>query len=134
MLYPRTRFMQLMIGVLSATLALPAQSVPSGHVVAEADLQKAMENASQTRLAQAAALQDLFRGDRAQKAFREAHLDGQQVVQAIPFLSDAELANLSSRAAVAQQEFAAGALTNQQLTYIVIALATAVVILVIVVH
>jgi len=47
-------------------------------------------------------------------------------------LNDQELARLAARAEKANSDFAAGSLTNQELTYIVIALGTAVLILVIV--
>ena len=55
-----------------------------------------------------------------------------QVTAALPLLGDEELAQLASRAERAQADFAAGALSNQEITYILIALATAVIILVIV--
>ena len=52
--------------------------------------------------------------------------------KAIATLSPDELARLSARTTEIQNDFAAGALTNEQLTYIVIALATAVIVLIIV--
>jgi hypothetical protein len=59
-------------------------------------------------------------------------MDQSKVRQAVSFLSDEELARLAARATRIENDFAAGALNNQQITYILIALATAVVILVIV--
>ena len=59
-------------------------------------------------------------------------VDYKKVDQAIATLSPEELARLATRTNQIQKDFAAGALTNQELTYIVIALATAVLILVIV--
>jgi hypothetical protein len=47
-------------------------------------------------------------------------------------LSPEELARLATKTNQIQTDFAAGALTNQQLTYIVIALGTAVLVLLIV--
>ncbi len=63
---------------------------------------------------------------------KKGRIDAGQVTKAIPTLTDEDLARLAQRAASAESDFAAGALSNQELTYIVIALATAVVILVIV--
>ncbi len=54
-----------------------------------------------------------------------------QVQQAIPTLSDQELAQLARQTDRIQNDFAAGALSNEQLTYIIIALATAVVVILI---
>jgi len=55
-----------------------------------------------------------------------------KVEKALPYLSDEELKRLASQTEKIEQDIAAGSLTNQQLTYIIIALATAVIILVIV--
>jgi len=48
-------------------------------------------------------------------------------------LSDEELARLAARTEKVRKDFAAGALTNQQITYIIIALATALIVVIIVV-
>jgi hypothetical protein len=53
-------------------------------------------------------------------------------MRAVPMLSDAELAQLSSRIDSAQTDFAAGALDNEHITYIIIALAAAVIVLVLI--
>jgi len=48
-------------------------------------------------------------------------------------LPDEELARLAARTEKVRKDFAAGALTNQQITYIIIALATALIVVIIVV-
>ena len=53
--------------------------------------------------------------------------------QVVSLLGDDDLARLAAQTDRVRADLEAGALTNQQLTYIVIALATAVIILVIVV-
>ena len=55
-----------------------------------------------------------------------------KIEKAFPQLSDEELARLALQTDKIQNDLAAGALTNQQLTYMTIALATAVIILIIV--
>ena len=50
--------------------------------------------------------------------------------KAVATLSPDELARLASRTNQLQRDFAVGALTNQELTYIVIALAAAVIVLI----
>jgi hypothetical protein len=59
-------------------------------------------------------------------------LDYRKVDRAIATLSPDELAQLAAKTNALQKDFAAGALSNQELTYIVIALATAVIVLLIV--
>lgn len=59
-------------------------------------------------------------------------MDAAEIVSAVSVLDDESLSRLAAQAFDAQQDVAAGSLTNQQLTYIVIALGTAVLILVIV--
>jgi len=68
----------------------------------------------------------------ARKAFETVKLDPAKVSQALAFLNDDELARLAAQSEKIQHDVAAGALTNQQITYILIALGTAVIILVIV--
>jgi hypothetical protein len=71
--------------------------------------------------------------DPAQKPRRCAlKVDYQKVQKAVATLSPEELARLASQTNQIQKDVAGGALTNQQLTYIVIALGTAVIVLVLV--
>lgn len=77
-----------------------------------------------------AKVQKFFSSRQAEQALKSAHLDPVQIKDAVPSLSDQELARLAARADKAQKNFAAGSLTNQQITYILIALGTAVVVLI----
>lgn len=103
------------------------------HVVATADLQKEVVAASQTRQRNEAQVEKFFSSAQAQQALKSAHMDVQQVQKAVRSLDDEELARLAAQTRKAQNDFAAGALSNQDITYIVIALATAIIIIVIVV-
>lgn len=76
-------------------------------------------------------MQSFFSSETGRKALSSSKLHAEKIVRAAPLLSDEELAELTARADRAEADFKAGALTNQQLTYIVIALGTAVLILVI---
>jgi hypothetical protein len=67
------------------------------------------------------------------KALQEGRIDAGRLERAVAALDSAELAKLASRTQQIQKDFAAGALTNQELTYIVIALGVAVLILIVVV-
>ena len=114
-------------------LPLASQTTSGGdHVVPAPVLHQAVRAASQARQDNLAKLDRFFSSEPAKKAFATAKLDSARVSQALSLLSDEELARLASQSDKVQNDVAAGALTNQQITYILIALATAVIILVIV--
>lgn len=102
------------------------------HVVTSSDLQKDVNQAARTRRSQELKIETFLQTPRAKKALAAVNIDYKTVEKGVPLLNDRELAGLSARAGKAQSDFAAGALTNQQLTYVIIALATAVIILVII--
>ena len=101
------------------------------HVVPLTELHQAAAAATNSRQANLDKVQQFFATDAAANALRSVGIDGEQVKTAVPMLGDEELARLAARAGQAQADFSAGALSNLHLTYIVIALATAVIILVI---
>ena len=111
--------------------AVQAQSL-QGHVVPLGDLHQQAMNAAEQRRQNLAKLDQFFSTEGATAALRTINMNGQQVHNAVALLSDSDIAMLSERASHANMDFVAGALDNQQLTYIVIALATAVLILVII--
>jgi hypothetical protein len=112
---------------------LPVAAQATGdHIVPASDLQQAVRATAQARQDNLARLDQFFSSQPARKAFETVKLDSAKVTEALAFLSDEELARFAARADRLQQDVAAGALTNQQITYILIALATAVIILVIV--
>lgn len=117
--------------VLFATLvALPQGLAAQQHVVSPADLQKDVANAAQVRQQNIARIDKFLSTDQAQRALKAGNVNYDVVKSGVSTLSDDELARLSARADQTQKDFAAGALTNEQLTYIIIALATAVIILI----
>jgi hypothetical protein len=101
------------------------------HVVPTEELNRQAVAASASRQAHRVELEKFLSSKPAREALRRANLSEAQVAEAVSVLTDEELANLAARAQAAQSDFAAGSLTNQQLTYIVIALGTAVLILII---
>ena len=123
---------------LAAVLAgLMAGFAPAGlqaaeHVVPAETLTQRLEAETARRAADERALWDLFASEQAGKALAAAGLDAKQVSEAVLTLADEDLSRLADRARTFQADVAAGALNNQQITYILIALGTAVIILVIV--
>ena len=63
------------------------------------------------------------------QALKASNLDMRKVETAVSFLSDEELAKLAAQSREMQRDLAAGALNNQQITYILIALVTAVIVI-----
>ncbi len=118
--------------VCAIGLLLPAPSLlaAQSHVVSPAELQQSTLSVARARQQNITKVENLFSSRSAEKALKSAHLDPVQIKKAVPSLSDQELARLAARADKAQKNFAAGALTNQQITYILIALGTAIVVLI----
>jgi len=113
--------------------AVSAQTAPT-HVVPLAELHERSVAATEVRQKDLQQLDGFFSSEPVSKALRAGKLNGEHVREAAALLDNEELSRLAERSRRVQSDFSAGVLTNQELTYIVIALATAVIILVIVVH
>ncbi|MDE3135282.1 MAG: hypothetical protein KGL59_01805 [Acidobacteriota bacterium] len=133
----------LLVSLMTALMILPPALSPSAlaqtatpqsehHVVSTADLQKDVAAAAAARRANEAKVEAFLSTPRARQELKKVGMNYSVVQRAIPQLSRDELASLAARVDKAQKEFQAGSLTNQQITYIIIALATAVVVILIV--
>ncbi len=118
--------------LIATVLVLPAGLWAGDHVVRSAEITNALVAQAQQRQQNLNLVRKFFSSDQAKKAIQHFPEVRGEIQQAVSNLDDQELARLSAKIDKTQRDFAAGALTNQQLTYIVIALATAVIILVIV--
>jgi hypothetical protein len=116
---------------LAFTLTLPQLTLGQSQIT-PAELEQAIINASRTREKNLEQVRSFLASDPAQSALNSARIDPNRLDKAVSTLSPDELGRLASRIQTIQRDFAAGALTNQELTYIIIALSTAVIILVIV--
>ena len=119
---------RILLLLLPATATWAAET----HVVPLTELHARTVSASDGRESDLAKLDQFFSTGAARQALHSVKLDGAQIHQAVALLSAEELARLASRTDKIQADLAAGALTNQQLTYIVIALGTAVLVLILV--
>jgi hypothetical protein len=117
---------------LTLLIVLPRTGAADDHVVKPADLQKALEDSARTRRDNLEALARVVSSETGARTLKTAGLDSHKVEQALALLGDSELAALAERARTVESDFEGGSLTNQQITYILIALATAVIILVLV--
>ncbi|MGH9632687.1 MAG: hypothetical protein ACRD7E_30650 [Bryobacteraceae bacterium] len=116
-----------------AAILVPGSLVAGEHVVPTAELHKQIMSASDARKSNLDQVRRVLGSEPARKALEAVKVDGAQLQKSVALLSDEELANLSARSQQIERDIAGGALNNQEITYILIALVTAVVILVIVV-
>lgn len=118
------------ICVLITLSAGPPSLQAQTHVVTPADLHRELVNATQVRQSNLEKGTQLFSSEAARKALKSAHMDPERVRAAVSMLSDAELAQLASRADKLQSDFAAGQLSNRDLLLIVVGLAIVILIIV----
>ncbi|HEV3481426.1 MAG TPA: PA2779 family protein [Candidatus Acidoferrales bacterium] len=115
---------------LSLALATPQRAFAQDHVVSPSDLQKDVAAASASREQNRQQLQNFLSSPEAQRALRSAHIDSQQVKNAVSRLNDDDLARLSARSEKAQKDFAAGTLSDRDLIIILVAIAALILIIV----
>lgn len=118
--------------LLSMVVPVMTALAAEDHVVPASELHRDAAAVTQTREANIAKAERFFKSEPAENALHSFKMDGDQVMKAVPMLSDDELAGLASRIDSAQTDFAAGSLDNEHITYIIIALAATVIVLVLV--
>ncbi len=128
----KVRFGISLIAVLTAALTAYPGRAADDHVLTSSDLNTVIQKASQARENDLAKVRKFFSSEPAAHTLQNFRLDPVKVESAISQLDDRELARLAARTEQLQNDLAAGALNNQQITYILIALATAVIVLIIV--
>lgn len=118
--------------VLAAVFALPANLLAgdAAHLVSPSELQQAAVQASTVRQQNMVQVQQFLSSGKADKALRSAHMNPQQVKNAVATLDDAELAQLALRTNKAQADFAAGSLSDRDLIIILVAIAALILIIV----
>jgi hypothetical protein len=115
---------------LTVAFSVSTHLVAQTHVVSPADLDKALLATSQTRQHELDTVQQFLSTPRAQKAMKSAQIDPRQVQVAISTLDDQELARIASRANKAQTDFAAGAIGERDLIWIILAIAVLILVIV----
>jgi hypothetical protein len=116
--------------LLTILFFLPAQLVSQSHVVSPADLDKELVTASQARQHNLDTVQQFLSTPRAEKAMKSAQIDPHQVQVAVSTLDNEELARIATRADKAQADFAAGALGERDLIWIILAIAVLILVVV----
>jgi hypothetical protein len=126
----RTRFVQVIAATFLVAIFAAPQLMAQSHVVSSADLQKEIVSATQTRQQNIDTLTNALSGSKAEKALKAAQVDPTQVKTAVSSLSDAELAQLAARASHAQNDFAAGRISDRDLLIILVGVAVLILIIV----
>lgn len=101
---------------------LTAQTTEQDHIVPSQALQERAFTTSAERQKNIETLNGILNTPTAQKAIQDAHVTAEQVKNAIPTLSDDELANLSGRITKAQNDLAGGFIGSGLFTIIVLAI------------
>ena len=127
----RVRFLVL---ILIFSLLIPQFVMGQTQSVSPSELQQALAAAAKNRQKNLDDVRGFFASEPVKAALKSTSVDYHRVDKAVATLSPDELARLALRAHQIQRDFAAGALSNQELTYIVIALVAAVVVLIAVAH
>jgi hypothetical protein len=122
----------VMACVLAVIFAVPQNLLAQAteHVVGAAELRQSAVAASQARQQNLQAVKEFVSSAKAQQALKAAHMNPEQVKEAVASLSDAELAQLASRVHKSQADFAAGNLTDRDLIIILVAIAALILIIV----
>lgn len=122
----RVRFLAV---TLVFSLLIP-QVTTAQQPVSPSDLQQAIVKAAKIRQKNLDDVRTFFSSEPVKAALESGKVDYKKVDKAVATLSPEELARLAARTQQIQADFAGGALTNEQLTYIIIALAAAVIVLI----
>ena len=123
----RVRFL---VFTLIFSLWIPQVAAAQAAVVSPSELQQAITTAAKNRQKNYDDVQAFFSSSSVRNALKTGKVDYQRVQKAVATLSPDELARLAARTNQIQRDFAAGSLTNEQLTYIVIAIGAAVIVLI----
>ncbi len=128
----RSSFRLTAVLLVALFSGVPNQLLAQEHVVSPEAIQQQLVSSAQQHDRNVEKLNQFFGSESAQKALKSAGMSSDQVKKAVSQLSDDELAQLAQKADRAQKDFAAGALSNQEITYILIALATAVIVIILI--
>lgn len=118
--------------VLTTIFAVP-QSVmaqATTHVLSPSEMQNQMLASAHARQRDLETVRNFFSSAQAEKALKAAHVNPEQIKTSVASLSDAELAQMASRAQKAQADFAAGSLDTRDLVLIILGMVALILIIV----
>jgi len=108
------------MALLFGWAGVAARAQDNQHVVSLSDLNKDAARPAQTRRANEEAVRTLLSSETAQKALKSSNLEYQKVDKAVGQLNDEDLAKLAERSLQAQNDFAAGRISDRDLLWIIV--------------
>lgn len=120
----------VLVLLLGLILTTPGAAVAQDHVVSPVEIQKDVVGRSAARQQYIQQLDGFLSSKEALQALKSAHMDPQEVKNAVSQLDDDDLARLSARSEKAQREFAAGNLSDRDLLIILVCVAALILIIV----
>src|SRR5947207_15394391 len=108
------------LAAMFVAAGVPARAQDKQHVVSLGDLNKDAARPAHTRQANEEAVRTLLSSDAAQKALKSSNLEYQRVDKAVGQLNDEDLAKLAERSRQAQNDFAAGRISDRDLLWIIV--------------
>ncbi|HVB86083.1 MAG TPA: hypothetical protein VNK23_05375 [Candidatus Dormibacteraeota bacterium] len=100
------------------------------HVISPDQLQRDVQSASAARQQNIKEVENFLATPGARQAVESSHINYQQVKDAVPQLSNQELAHLAQVSQRAQNQFAAGSLSDRDLLWILVGVAVIILIVV----
>lgn len=116
--------------MLAVVFMIPQDSLAQSHVVSPTDLQNAVVATTQARQRNIETIRQFVSSPSAEKALKSMHTDAKHVTESASRLSDSELSQLAARASKAQEDFAAGRLSDRDLIIILVAIVALILIIV----
>ena len=120
------------VACLMAALVTPQMIQAQSSIVQPSELKGAIERASAVRQKDLDDVRSFFASKPVRAALAKTTMNPDRINKGVASLSPEELSTLAQRTRKIQADFAAGAMSNQDLTYVVIALGAAVLVLIVV--
>jgi hypothetical protein len=118
--FAKTGVSLLVAALVFMMAAIPLRGQEKQHVVSLSDLNKDAARPAQTRQANEEAVRTLLSSDPGQKALKSAGVDYQKVDRAVGQMTDEDVAKLAERSRRAQNDFAAGRISDRDLMWIIV--------------
>ena len=118
--FAKTGVSLLVVVLVFMMATIPLRGQEKQHVVSLSDLNKDAARPGQIRQSNEDAVRTLLSSDPGQKALKSAGVDYQKVDKAIGQLSDEDVAKLAERSRRAQNDFAAGRISDRDLMWIIV--------------
>lgn len=120
----------LLAFILALATSNLQMAMAQDHVVAPSSIQRDVAAASSAREKNQEQLETFVSSPQAAQALKTVHLNVNQVKNALPNLSNEEMAQLAARSQGAQADFAAGRISDRDLIFILLGIVALILIIV----